>query len=98
MDLKHEERLSKVEARSKSNTHRLNKMSKLVEAVHELAANMSAMLKQQEQTSSDVKELKGKVATLEQTPAKRWNGMVDKALGALIGGLVAFLLFKLGLG
>lgn len=98
MDLEHEERLSKVEARAESNTHRLNEMNKLVDAVHELATNMSAMLKQQEQTATDVKELKGKVATLEQTPVKRWNGMVDKALGALVGGLVAFLLFKLGLG
>ncbi len=98
MDLEHEERLSKVEARSESNTHRLNEMNKLVDAVHELATNMGAMLKQQEQTSSDVKELKGKVATLEQEPAKRWVGMVDKAIGALVGGLVAFLLFKLGLG
>ena len=98
MDLEHEERLSKVEARAESNTHRLNEMNKLVTAVHELATNMSAMLKQQEQTSSDVKELKGKVATLEQEPAKRWVGMIDKAIGALIGGLVAFLLFKLGLG
>lgn len=98
MDQEHLEILTECNARSKSNTKRLDKMDDLVSAVHELAINMKLMLQQQEQTSSDVKELKGKVATLEQTPVKRWNGMVDKALGALVGGLVAFLLFKLGLG
>ena len=98
MDQEHLEMLAECNARSKSNTKRLDKMDDLVNAVHELATNMKLMLQQQEQTSSDVKELKGKVATLEQTPIKRWNGMVDKALGALVGGLVAFLLFKIGLG
>ena len=98
MDQEHLKMLAECNARSKSNTKRLDKMDDLVNAVHELATNMKLMLQQQEQTSSDVKELKGKVATLEQTPVKRWNGMVDKALGALVGGLVAFLLFKLGLG
>ena len=98
MDQEHLEILTECNARSKSNTKRLDKMDDLVNAVHELATNMKLMLQQQEQTSSDVKELKGKVATLEQTPVKRWNGMVDKGLGALVGGLVAFLLFKLGLG
>lgn len=98
MDQEHLEMLTECNARSKSNTKRLDKMDDLVNAVHELATNMKLMLQRQEQTSSDVKELKGKVATLEQKPAKRWDGLWDKGIGALVGGLVAFLLCKLGLG
>ncbi len=97
MDQEHLEMLVKCDERSKNNTERLDKMDKLVDAVHNLATNMSLMLKQQEQTSTDVKELKGKVATLEQKPAKRWDGIMDKAIWAVLGALIAFLLKRIGI-
>ena len=105
MDLEHEKRLTAVEERSKSNTKRLDKLEESTEAINRLATSMEVMAEQQKQVvekqevvAESVEKLDGKVTALEQKPAKRWNGMVDKAIGALVGGLVAFLLFKLGLG
>lgn len=105
MDLEHEQRLTAVEERSKSNTKRLDKLEESTEAINRLATSMEVMAERQERVAEKqesvaetVEKLDGKVTALEQKPAKRWDGMADKALGSLIGGLVAFLLFKLGLG
>lgn len=97
MDQEHLKMLTECNARSKSNTKRLDKMDDLVNAVHELATNMKLMLQQQEQTSSDVKELKGKVATLEQKPAKRWDSIVEKTIWAVVAAVIAFMLGRLGM-
>ncbi|MBP3412656.1 MAG: hypothetical protein J6K89_05290 [Oscillospiraceae bacterium] len=105
MDLEHEQRLTAVEERSKSNTKRLDKLEASTEAINRIATNMEVMAERQEQVAErqehmaeSVDKLDGKVTALEQKPAKRWEGMVDKAIGALIGGLIAFVLFQLGLG
>ena len=104
MDLEHESRLTAVEERSKSNTHRLDKLEESTEAISRLATSMEIMAERQEQCvnsvgklDSKVSTLDGKVTALEQKPAKRWDGMVDKAIGALVGGIVAYMLAQLGI-
>lgn len=42
-------------------------------------------------------DLATRIASIEIKPAKKYDGMVEKALTALIGGLVAYFLFKMGL-
>ena len=105
MDLAHEKRLTAVEERSKSNAKRLDKLEESTEAIGRLATSMEVMAEQQKQfaekqgdVAESVEKLDCKVTALEQKPAKRWDGLWDKAIGAIVGGLVAFLLFKLGLG
>ena len=98
LDLEHEKRLTAVEERSKSNAKRLDKLEETAEAISRLASSVERLADKQETVAESVEKLDGKVTALEQKPAKRWDGLWDKALGALVGGLVAFLLFKLGLG
>lgn len=98
MDLEHERRLAACEERTKSNTHRIDKLEESTEAIGQLATSMAKMAEKQTHIGDTVDKLDGKVTALEQKPAKRWDGLWDKALGALVGGLIAFLLFKLGLG
>ena len=98
MDLEHERRLAACEERAKSNSHRIDKLEETTDVLNQLAKNMGVMAERQEHMSSAVDKLDGKVTALEQKPAKRWDGLWDKAIGAMVGGLVAFLLFKLGLG
>lgn len=57
-------KLTEVEQRSKSNTHRIDEIKESVDG------------------------LTRKVETIEQKPAKRWDGMVDKIIFGLIGALV----------
>ena len=97
MDLEHEKRLTAVEERSKSNTKRIDKLEESTEAINRLATSMEVMAERQEQVVDSVDKLDGKVTALEQKPAKRWDGIVDKLIWAVLGALVAFVLSQIGL-
>ena len=99
-------RLAEVDARSKSNTHRIDALEKNQEALHKLATAAEVMATEQKHQTEAIKEIKAnvdslteKVEAVEQKPAKRWDGMVDKFLyglvGVLAGALGAGLLYLL---
>ena len=92
MDLEHEQRLSKVEARAESNTRRLNEMEKRQDDLESLATSVSALAAREERVESDVKEIKHDVKELAAKPAKRWDGMVDKLIAALVGAFLAWMI------
>ena len=46
---------------------------------------------------SKLDDLTGKVEGLEAKPAKRWEGLVEKALWAVCAAVIAFLLGRVGL-
>ena len=48
MDLEHEQRLTAVEERAKSNSHRLDKVEASTEAITRLATSMEVMANKQE--------------------------------------------------
>ena len=97
MDLEHERRLTQVEQRAKSNTHRLEKLEESTEAINRLATSMEVMVSKQEQVAETVEKLDGKVTALEEKPAKRVDGLVDKIIWAVCGAVLTFLLARLGL-
>ena len=97
MDLEHERRLTQVEQRSKSNTHRLEKLEESTEAINRLATSMEVMVSKQEQVAETVEKLDGKVTALEQKPAKRVDGLVDKIIWAVCASVITFLLARIGL-
>ena len=84
MEINIEHRLTEVEQRSKSNTHRLETLEKEHEALHTMAASMQVMAAEQkhqteaiESVKTDVGRLEGKVDVLEEKPGKRWDSLVD---------------------
>lgn len=103
----HEElavKLAEVDARSKSNTHRLDAVEKSSDVLHELATSVKVMageLKRQgdavEEIKDNVTNLGHKVDSIEKKPAKRWEGIVDKLIWGVVGAVLAFLLAKIGL-
>lgn len=97
MDLEHEKRLTEVEARSKSNTKRLDKLEESTEAINRLATSMEVMAEKQDRVADTVDRLDGKVANLESKPGKRWDSMVDKAIWALLGAMIVYILGQVGL-
>ena len=97
MDLEHERRLTQVEQRSKSNTHRLEKLEESTEAINRLATSMEVMVSKQEQVAETVEKLGGKVTALEQKPVKRVDSLVDKIIWAVCGAVITFLLARMGL-
>ena len=97
MDLEHERRLTQVEQRSKSNTHRLEKLEESTEAISRLATSMEVMASKQEQVADTVEKLDGKVTALEEKPIKRMDGLVDKIIWAICAAVIAFALAQIGL-
>lgn len=97
MDLEHERRLTEVEQRSKSNTHRLEKLEESTEAINRLATSMEVMVNKQEQVAETVEKLDCKVTALEEKPRKRVDGLVDKIIWAVCGAVITFLLARIGL-
>lgn len=84
-----------VEQRSKSNTHRLDKLEKRVDEQEKLVTAICNLQKDMEYTKSDVSEIKTNVDTLLNKPAKRWDGVVTAIITALISVLVGAVLGKL---
>ena len=97
MDLEHERRLTQVEQRSKSNTHRLEKLEESTEAINRLATSMEVMLSKQEQVAETVEKLDGKVTALEEKPVKRVDNLVDKVIWAICAAVISFVLARMGL-
>lgn len=97
MDLEHERRLTEVEARSASNTKRLNKLEESTEALNRMAISMEVIAEKQDRVAESVERLDGKVEALESRPGKRWDSIVDKTIWAVMAAIIAFMLGRLGL-
>ena len=89
--------LAEIDARSKSNTKRLDRLEELTETVHELATTMKLMADKQERTAKTVERLDTKLSAIEQEPAKRWKAVVEKVLMTVVAALVGFVMAKLGI-
>ena len=88
-------KLAEVDARSKSNTHRLDEVEGKVDTLQRLTTAVEVMATEQRhqtETMAEIKEdvtaLGTKVDAIEKKPAKRWDGMVDKVLYGLVGAIV----------
>ena len=97
MDLEHERRLTQVEQRAKSNTHRLERLEESTEAINRLATSMEVMVNKQEQVAETVEKLDSKVTALEEKPIRRVDSLVDKVIWAVCAAMIAFLLARIGL-
>lgn len=96
-DVEIEHRLTEVEQRSKSNTKRLDKLEESTEAISRLANSMEVMAVKQEQIGNDVSELGTKVDELEKKPAKRYEGLVEKIIWAVVAAALTYILGHIGL-
>ena len=92
-----ERRLCAVEDRSKANSHRLKTVEERQEDMTQLVTSVAAIAQKQMDMDEDVKEIKTEVKAINLKPAKRWEGIVEKAILAAVGVLVAYMAVKLGL-
>ena len=98
MDLEHERRLTDVEARSKSNTKRLDEMEKRQDDLETLATSVATLAEREARMETDVQEIKADVKTLAAKPGKRWESMEEKILVTIVGAFAGFLLAQLSIG
>lgn len=81
-----------IDARCKSNTHRINELTEHQVALDRLVTSVEVLATKQETVEGDVKEIKEDVKLITGKAGKRWDGLVDKALAALAGAFIAWLI------
>ncbi len=89
-------KLAEVDARSKSNTHRLDELGEKVDVLTRLTTAVEVMAAEQKHQSETMAEIKTdvtalgqKVDAIEKKPAKRWDGLVEKIFWGIVGVLAA---------
>lgn len=93
-----EHRLTEVEERSKSNSHRLDDMEKRQDNLDALVGTVKVLADREERVEEDVKEIKSDVKSLTSKPAKRWDSLVNQIITILVAAVAGFVLAKIGLG
>lgn len=97
MDLDHERRLSETEARSKSNTKRLDDLEKTTASIQQLATSVAVLAEQIKTMNGNLTTLTGKVEALEAEPAKKWRFVVEKAIYFVVAAVMGFVLAQVNL-
>ena len=97
MDLEHEKRLTEVEARSKSNAHRLDDVERRQNNLDELVGTVKTLADREQRVENDVKEIKADVKEINGKPAKMWESLVEKVIWAVVAGVIGFFLARIGL-
>lgn len=90
-------KIAEIDARSKSNTHRIDDLEADNKALHQLATSVEVLATKQEAIEANVSEIRDDVKSLKAIPGGKWEALVKTILTALAGGLVAYALFRLGL-
>ena len=84
--------LQEVKDRSLRNEGRIKKLEENQQALNDLALSVRELATDQDNMKNDITEIKTDVKVLTAKPAKRWDGIVDKVLYAIIGAFVTWLL------
>ena len=95
-ELEHD-RLTRVEDRSKSNTHRIEAVEKRQADTEKLVTSVALIAEKQKDMEGDMKEMKTDVKKLVEKPGKCWDGVVDKVIFTIVGAIVAYFLAKGGI-
>ena len=90
-------KLAETEARSKSNTHRIDKLEQSTEAINRLAASVEVMATKQDTMNENLDKIAGKVEQIEAEPGKRWKSVVEKVTLLVVAAVVGYILARVGL-
>ena len=97
MDLTHEQRLTEIEARSKSNSHRIDDLEKRQDNLDELVSTVKVLAVREENVETNVKEIKSDVKSLTDKPAKRWESIISTIITTLVAAILGFIMARLGM-
>jgi len=92
MDERWIERLTEVEQRSKSNTHRLDGIEDNQKILYEMNTNIKLLAQQGIQHTQKIECIEQDVKVLKDKPAKRWDLVVTCLITAVVSVLITYLL------
>ena len=84
-------KLVEVEARSKSNTHRIDKLEELTSIIQNLAITMNNTVNEIKYMREDVSNLDARLVKIENEPIKRFNKYKDVIITSILTSLVGLL-------
>ena len=94
-----ERRLTKVEERSKSNTHRLDKLEPIVEEIHTMSNTLVELVHEVKHTNETVTNLDakvdrmdGRVDEMEREPVKDYKRIKSSVTDKVVSGIIGFLM------
>lgn len=90
--------IASLDARCKSNTHRIDDLEADNKALHQLATSVEVLATKQEAIEENVNEIKADVKSLKAVPASRWEGFIKAAVTAVVAALVGWALAQIGVG
>ena len=96
MDLEHERRLTEVEARSKSNTKRLDDLEKRQDDLEALSTSVAKLAEREARMGTDVQEIKADVKSLTAKPGKKWESMEEKVLWTIVAAAIGYFMAQIG--
>lgn len=86
-----------LEGRIEHHEARLNDIEKRQDNLDALAKSVALVAQEQEHIKTDVQKIDANVQTLMDKPGKRWDSLVEKVVVGIVGVLIGYLGFKLGL-
>jgi hypothetical protein len=89
--------LVEADQRSKSNTHRLDKLEEQWEVLNKLAVSVEKMGLNLATMDKTIQKLDAKVEEQESKPGKRWEALVEKVVFLFVGAVAAYVFSRIGL-
>ena len=93
-----ERELAALKEQTKTLFEKQKEHGRLLESIHKLSESVSVMAESMKHLQEDVKGLRSDVDQLEGVPKKRWEGVVSGIIGAVVGGIVIYIMARIGLG
>ena len=91
-----EHRMTRVEKLCEGNKRRIEDLEEDNKVLHDLATSVQVMA-ELKQLNARFERLDVSVQALREKPGKTWETVLKTALTALVGGLIAYALVRLGL-
>lgn len=92
-----EHRLTEVEDRSKSNSHRLDDLERRQDNLDDLVGTVKVLAVKEEAVEKDVREIKTDVKSLTGKAGQKWDNLIDRIVWAIAAAVVGFFLAQIGL-
>ena len=90
-------KLQETTDRSFRNEGRIKKLESEHDVLQKLATSVAVMAEQIKTMNTNVQSLTGKVDKLEEKPAKRWDGLVDKIILGFAAAVLGYIFSQIGL-
>lgn len=89
--------LVEADQRSRSNTHRLDKLEQQWEVLNKLAVSVEKMGINIATMDKTIQKLDAKVEEQEAKPGKRWEAVVEKVIMLFVAAVAGYVFSQMGL-